>query len=69
MSRAPKPATSVSRMHAAVADLGELTRWEMEALLAIADRLQGFTLASVPRPRAACLEIARQAMLQARKIR
>jgi hypothetical protein len=56
-------------LHAVVADLGDLPRWEMDALLAIADRLCGFTLASVRKPRGACLAIARAAMLEARRLR
>lgn len=56
-------------MHEVVGSLGDLDRWEMDAVLAIADRLQGFTAASAIKPRAACLEIARRAMLEARKIR
>lgn len=56
-------------MHTELNAAGELARWEVEAVLAIADKLEGFTLAHVRKPRGACVAIAIQAMREARRVR
>lgn len=57
-------------IEAAERRLDDLTpRWEMEALMVIADKLRDCTLSSVRKPRAACIAIARAAMAEAKRIR